>query len=198
MAEADFHSAVSFAYEMGVPKRLPRAGWVHAGVASPESVADHSFRVAILASIIAIDQGADPDRAAVLGLFHDVSETRVGDVPLVGKPYVRPASPEAVIADQTARLAVPVATHFRGVVSEFEEGATPESQCARDADRLDLLLQAREYQAAGNVHMTRFIESSTRAPFNTAAGKGLADAALIVSPDDWWESAATASPHWFE
>jgi putative hydrolase of HD superfamily len=36
----------AFAYEMGVLKRIRRSGWWHVGVRDPESIAEHSFRVA--------------------------------------------------------------------------------------------------------------------------------------------------------
>ncbi len=91
---------VSFGYEAGQLKKLPRAGWLLTGITNPESVAGHSFRVAVLAYVIAVQEGANPERAATLGLFHDFPETRIGDVPSVGKPYVRTADPNKVIADQ--------------------------------------------------------------------------------------------------
>lgn len=36
----------NFAHEMGVLERLRRAGWWQVGVRDPESVAEHSLRVA--------------------------------------------------------------------------------------------------------------------------------------------------------
>jgi putative hydrolase of HD superfamily len=51
---------VAFAYEMGVLKRLRRAGWWRVGVRDPESVAEHSLRVAQLAALIASEEGGDP------------------------------------------------------------------------------------------------------------------------------------------
>ena len=47
MSDAD--RIVEFVYEVGQLKRLPRAGWLFAGVQHPESVAAHSFRVGVLA-----------------------------------------------------------------------------------------------------------------------------------------------------
>lgn len=44
---------------MGTRKRLRRAGWWHAGVHDPESVAEHSLRAAQLASLIAAQEGTD-------------------------------------------------------------------------------------------------------------------------------------------
>ena len=62
MSEAD--RIVEFLYEVGQLKRLPRAGWLFTGVQNPESVAAHSFRVGVLAYAIAVQEGANPDRAA--------------------------------------------------------------------------------------------------------------------------------------
>jgi putative hydrolase of HD superfamily len=186
---------VSFGYEAGQLKKLPRAGWLLAGIASPESVADHSFRVAVLAYVIALQEGANPERAATLGLFHDFPEARIGDVPSVGKPYVRTADPSKVIADQTAALPAALAEHITALIAEHESaktaGATLESKCSRDADKLELLLQAREYQAQGNQLVQPWIDS-TLAALATRTGMALAKAAQSLSPSVWWDEFAAA------
>ncbi len=68
-AEQHAVAVANFAFELGVLKRMRRAGWWHAGVRDPESVAEHSLRVAQLASLIAAIEGAEPSRAA-LPLVH--------------------------------------------------------------------------------------------------------------------------------
>lgn len=185
----DMHGVAKFAYETGQLKLLPRAGWLLAGIREPESVAEHSFRVGVLAYIIAVLEGADPDRAAALGLFHDLPETRIGDVPSVGRPYVTTAAPQDVTADQVSELPESLAAHIASLVDEHESAktatATPESRCSRDADKLDCLLQAREYQSQGNEHMQPWIDSMIAA-VATETGKRLAVAAQEVSPGAWW------------
>ena len=71
----------AFGYELGILKRIRRAGWWHAGVRDPESVAEHTMRVAQLAALLAAEEGADPARASFLALWHDTQETRTGDLP---------------------------------------------------------------------------------------------------------------------
>jgi putative hydrolases of HD superfamily len=185
----DMQGVAKFAYEAGQLKLLPRAGWLLAGIRAPESVAEHSFRVGVLAYIIAVLEGADPDRAAALGLFHDLPETRIGDVPSVGRPYVTTAPPHDVAADQVAELPEPLAAHITALIDEHESAktaaATPESRCSRDADKLDCLLQAREYQSQGNEHMQPWIDSMVAA-VTTETGKRLAVATQEVSPAAWW------------
>ncbi len=49
----ELDEAVKLAHEWGHLKRLPRTGWLHAGIKYPESVAEHSHRTAMLAWMIA-------------------------------------------------------------------------------------------------------------------------------------------------
>jgi putative hydrolase of HD superfamily len=197
MAADDGSAAiVRLAYEAGQLKKLPRSGWLVAGIREPESVADHSFRVAVLAYAIAVQEGANPEHAATLGLFHDFPEARTGDVPAIGKPYVRTADPNTVIADQTAALPANLASHITALIAEHESAKTPaatlESRCSRDADKLDCLIQAREYQAAGNQLLQPWIDSMIPA-ITTQTGKALAEAAQTQSPSSWWQN--FADPH---
>jgi putative hydrolase of HD superfamily len=185
----EIQGVARLAYEAGQLKRLPRAGWFLAGIQNPESVAEHSFRVGVLAYMIAVLEGANPDRAAALGLFHDLPETRIGDVPSVGRPYVTTVAAKQVAADQVTDLPEPLATHIRALIDEHEGAKTPEAtleaRCSRDADKLDCLLQAREYQAQGNQLMQPWIDSMVAA-VSTPTAKQLAAAAQELSPAVWW------------
>lgn len=177
------HAVVRLAYEAGQLKRLRRAGWQLTGMPYPESVAEHSFRVGILACLIAHLEGA------TLGLFHDIPEARIGDVPSVGKPYVALPPAQTVIADQVTGVPASLAAHIQALIDEHEgakqPGSTREAQCSRDADKLECLLQAREYQLAGNQLMQPWIDSMAEA-VTTETGKRLAATAQELSPDAWW------------
>lgn len=177
-----------FAYEMGLLKRYPRTGWLVAGVREPESIADHSFRAAALASVLAAMEGADPQRAALLSLFHDSQETRLTDIPYLAKRYVTRAPNGEVTEGQTRGLPEPVADMVRGAVAEYEQKASPEARCARDADKLDCLLQAVEYREQGNENVQPWIDSSLAA-LRTASAKRLADEALSRRSLDWLDQA---------
>lgn len=84
--------------------RHAQSGWWHAGVRDPESVAEHSLRVAQLAGLIAAEEGADPARASFLALWHDTQETRTGDLPHPATAYLTKPDPRQITADQTANL----------------------------------------------------------------------------------------------
>jgi putative hydrolase of HD superfamily len=173
-----------FIYEIGLLKRYKRTGWLVAGVSDPESIADHSFRAAALAGIIAALEGADPERAAFLSLFHDSQETRLTDIPYLAKRYVTRAPNEQVTADQTRSLPVPVTDMISGAVSEYEQKTSLESRCARDADKLECLIQAIEYRDQGNQNVQPWIDSSLAA-LQTPTGKKLAAEAIQARSLEW-------------
>jgi putative hydrolase of HD superfamily len=176
----------TFIFEMGHLKQLPRAGWLLLGVPQPETVAEHSFRVAIIGLILASLEGADVGRTTALCLLHDAHETRISDVPSVGRAYVTTASPEAVTAHQTADMPETVAKTVQELTAEYEapEGSrTLECQLAHDADKLETLAQAVEYQQHG--HDAEPWRETSLAALRTDAGRQLAQAIGAADPR-WW------------
>ena len=56
--------------------------------------------------------------------------------------------------------------------------------CAKDADKLEMLLQAVEYRSVGVQHVDRWI-ASARKDLHTATARRGAEAALRMSPLSW-------------
>ncbi len=95
-------------------KSLPRTGWLDRGLDAlrVESVADHSFGVALLAWVCALQRQAegaaiDPERVLKLALIHDLAEAETGD----WTPYDGAAIPGE--HDPAARRAFLEARHSR-------------------------------------------------------------------------------------
>ncbi|WP_028933376.1 HD domain-containing protein [Pseudonocardia spinosispora] len=183
-ADLQSEAIASFAFELGLLKRIRRSGWWQVGLRDPESVAEHSLRVAQLATIIAAEEGADPARAALLAVWHDSQETRTGDIPHTARPYLDKPVPAAITADQTQSLPDTTSKTVRAIVDEYEEQRTVEVRCAKDADKLECLIQAVEYREAGYSTVQGWIDSS-RAALTTDTAARIADAALTTSPLAW-------------
>ncbi|WP_369215941.1 HD domain-containing protein [Streptomyces flavofungini] len=177
-----------FLWEAGTLKNARRTGWWMAGVRDPESIAEHAWRTAVIASVIATLEGADAARAAHLAVWHDSQETRTGDVNHLGKKYAEPGDAVAVTADQTAGMPEALRTAVRAVVAEYEAKQTPEALCARDADKLECVLQGLEYRNQGYASAQRWIDNS-RARIVTGSGQRLADELLAQAPLDWLRAA---------
>ncbi|MEV4832114.1 HD domain-containing protein [Micromonospora sp. NPDC049257] len=180
----DAAGVMRFIFEAGVLKRAARTGWWFAGVKDPESIADHSFRTTLIGMMLAAMEGADPARVSMLCVLHDTQETRITDMPHIARRYLAAAPNTTVTADQVAACPPAVADLVNAAVAEYEAGETPEAIVARDADKLECLVQAVEYRHQGIGDVQRWIDSS-RAALRTAGAHRLADAALSGQPLGW-------------
>ncbi|MFI2709377.1 HD family hydrolase [Micromonospora sp. NPDC018662] len=184
MSEDQYAAAMRFIFEAGVLKRAARTGWWFAGVKHPESIAEHSHRTALIGMVLAAMEGADPARTTMLCVLHDTQETRITDIPHIAKRYLKAAPNTAVTADQVAGCPPAVTDTITAAVAEYEAGETLEAVVARDADKLECLVQAVEYRHQGIDNVQRWIDSS-RAALTTASAQRLADAALTGQPLAW-------------
>jgi putative hydrolase of HD superfamily len=98
--------------------------------------------------------------------------------------YVTSASNETVTGHQVRSLPAAVPAVISAAVSEYEACETPEAICARDADKLECLLQARQYQDQGHQNLQSWIDSSL-ASLRTATAKQLANEALTQNSLEW-------------
>ncbi|WP_050508992.1 HD domain-containing protein [Streptomyces rimosus] len=162
---------------MGVLKRVARTGWWFTGN-------KHPFRVGVIGSVPAMVEDADPARVALLCLFHDSQETRIGDIPHIGRKYLRATPNGEVTAGQVAGAHPAVRTGVQDAVDEYETGETPEAIVARDADKLECLVQAVEYREQGYTLTQNWIDTSL-ASLKTPSAKALADAALSMNSLEW-------------
>lgn len=139
-----------FLHVAGRLKDTPRAGWALRGVASPESVAEHSHRVALLALVLAPRAAPPLDvaRCVALALVHDLAEAIVGDI----TPY------DGVSADEKHRLEADALRHLAQLAGddslvalwrEYDAAESPEARFVKELDKLETVLQAAEYEQQG-------------------------------------------------
>jgi len=164
-------------------KQVPRTGWAMRGVPNGESVADHSFGVAFLALVLSEMIALPVDRARVvaIALIHDLPEGVTGDLPTPAMVHFPPD------AKHTAELAVlktllngfPWAEQWQTWWQEFEFGSTVEGRLVRDADRLDMLLQAYVYeQTLGNRLLDEFWPQPDDGPFEFHIARRICEALM--------------------
>ncbi|MFE6778053.1 HD family hydrolase [Streptomyces sp. NPDC057702] len=184
MSDQQAKGTVGYLMEMGALKRGKRSGWWIAGVRDPETIAEHSFRVAVIGAVLAMMEGADPGRVALLCTFHDTQETRVGDITWIGRRYLTAASNEDVTRDQVADAHPVVAAGIQAVVDEYENGDSVEVLVAHDADALECMIQGLEYLEQGYRNAREWVDN-TRTKLRTASAIELADAAQDMSSAEW-------------
>jgi putative hydrolases of HD superfamily len=170
--------------QAGRLKTTPRTGWHQRGVPAPESVADHSHGVALIAlallDSVPLDEASRPfDRARVLAMAisHDLAESVTGDLSL-GASRLLP--PGAKMAAESAALdellgGLGFAADWKSLWAEFEAQETPEAKLVRDADRLDLLATALSYElSAGSRSLDEFWRFAPEAGFTYETSRELA------------------------
>ncbi len=169
-SDADLDALAGLFRLAGRLKTLKRQGWIDRGVDQPESVADHSWRLALMAATIAgSDPGVDASRAVLLALVHDLPEAVTGDVTPFDDQlssddadrsnlfhslpeYSQTAEQSKTQAEREALRAMTkdlpeeIATMLVEAWEEYESGATAEAQFVRQLDKLETWLQALEYQ----------------------------------------------------
>jgi len=154
--------AVEYARICGGLKRTKRTGWVYRKVRNPESVADHSWRVAALCLLLLENRNEqetttttissiDVGKCIQLAVVHDLAEAIVGDIAPadnVSKAEKARMEEEAII-----RISNKLSAYREGsgdyLIRLFEEYEARESQEAiavKDLDLLDMIIQADEYE----------------------------------------------------
>ncbi len=171
-----------FLFEVGMLKRTPRTGYQFLG-SGGESVADHSFRTAIIGYVLASQQpDADLNKVILMCLFHDLPEARTGDHNYVNKRYVK-ADEERAVRDQVRGL--PFGKEIIDLSREFNTNDTLEASLARDADQLDLILELKEQLDLGNPNARDWLSFAVKRLI-TEGAKALAQEILATDRSDWW------------
>ncbi len=173
---------VEFLHEAGMLKKTPRTGYQFLGSGS-ESVAEHSFRTTILGYVLAgMEDGADIDKTIRMCLFHDLAEARTGDHNYVNKKYVAVDEKKALL-DQTRNL--PFGDDILALTDEFNAAGTLEARIAKDADQLDLILELKGHQDAGNPNAEEWLGYALKR-LCTESGKALGQEIMTSKSDGWW------------
>jgi putative hydrolase of HD superfamily len=168
-------------------KTTPRLGWLQRGVPRAESVADHCHGVALAALLLcdAAPEEVDRGRVVAMAVLHDLPEAVTGDLSLGASRLLpdgaKPRLEQAAMDELGAGL--PLFAGWRAVWDEFEAQETPEARLVRDADRLDLLVQALAYErASGTRELEEFWEFAPPESFRLAASRELAAALAARRP----------------
>lgn len=141
-----------------------------------ENLSEHSLETAIIAHALAVlgntrfSRQVNPERAALLAVYHDVPEILTGDMPTPVKyynPQIREAYGEV---ERTAgeRMLSMLPEDIRGSYRNLliQEEGTMEARLVKAADKLSALIKCIEERKAGNMEFVcaeRAAEQSLRA-----------------------------------
>lgn len=179
---------IEFFLGAGTLKRIPRSGWVNRGVKDPESIADHTFRMALIAWFVGRGKNLDLLKLLKMALVHDLCEVYAGDatphdrqiaagehlrditifdrwplrLPLEEKAKIagsKKAKEHDALVLLISRLPLELADEIYGLWEEYEDGLSREGVFLRQVDRVENVLQACEYEKEQKgLHMGSFWE----------------------------------------
>jgi putative hydrolase of HD superfamily len=181
-------SIVDFLFETGQLKRQNRSGWSHLGIKHSESIADHSWRTAVIAFVLAEQEGLDAEKAATIAVFHELGEARIGDLDKVQQRYFKnkKEAEAAAVTEQLSTLPESLRNRLSGLIGDFEGGMmTPEQEVVRDADFLECMLQAKEYMAQGFSGAANWLHNAETC-LKTEHAKKLAKQIIDGDPNNWY------------
>ncbi|MFH1836493.1 MAG: HD domain-containing protein [Candidatus Omnitrophota bacterium] len=178
---------LNFIAEAGLLKRVKRSGWWVLGVPQEESVAEHSFRCAVIGYVLSKMEGVDPYRVLLMTLFNDIQEARINDSHKMAHKYidVRSAEKEA-FKEQVRTLPPGTKNELTAMRKEHDEQETKESLIARDADILECLIQAKEYVDMGVHNAAKFFKEAPK-HLKTKSGRKMWKETKTWDSGKWWE-----------
>jgi 5'-deoxynucleotidase YfbR-like HD superfamily hydrolase len=145
-------------------KQVVRAGWTRHDIPTGrvESVADHSFGVALL-SLVLCPPELDRTKVLELAILHDLAEVEVGDItPHDGVSATEKHQREATAA---AKLMAGL-PESEALIERFGEalrGSSPEARWVKAVDKLEMSLQSLNYEDDFELDLSEFRESSWEA-----------------------------------
>jgi putative hydrolase of HD superfamily len=168
---------IKFFIEIGKLKKMPRQGWVIREVKNPESIAEHIFRVAIMAWVLADrkDKKMKTEKIIKMALIHDLCEVYAGDTtpydsilpkdkkkrrellktwPRFSEKQKKSLAEKKYKKEKAGleklikNLPLRLRQEIKSLWLDYENGISPEGRFFKQADRLESFLQAAEYWKA--------------------------------------------------
>jgi putative hydrolase of HD superfamily len=139
---------------IGSLKAIKRSGWIsQVDIKDPETVADHSFRCAIIAMCIAELVDVKMETLVQMLLLHDLQESITGDFDSFKKQELGASAvkklEKSAINKIFSLLPSEIKEKFSLLWNEFETQKTREAILANDIDKLEMAMQALEYEQEG-------------------------------------------------
>ena len=161
-------SYLDFFKTIGASKRLLRSGWVRENVKDPESVAEHSFRVGVLAMVLAdqIGNNLDKNKLIKMALLHDLAESITGDTVIDRWDVIdiKKRDEREIIEEKGIKkifASIDQKDEYVAIFHEMISRITPEAKIFSQLDKLEMALQACEYERDQGVDLEEFFVTAS-------------------------------------
>ncbi|MFC1599749.1 HD family hydrolase [Patescibacteria group bacterium] len=178
---------INYFFELGMLKKYHHNGTMTAGVKIPDTVAEHSYRAAVIAYVLGKLEKVDAEKAACMLLFHDAPEARIGDHNKIAQRYIdREKVEKEVLKEQVEGLPSAMAKDIEEMWIDKHKGSSKLAQVAHDADLLETAIQGKEYLDIG--HPTQGWIDNVKKHLKTQSAKKLVKELEQTHFTDWWKN----------
>ncbi|MDC4230289.1 MAG: HD domain-containing protein [Nitrosopumilus sp.] len=133
-------------------KNISRQGWVDKlSLKHPESVADHSYSMAIMGMIISDLENYNSEKILKMILLHDLAESKIGDyTPNQISKENKVKIENNAYDEMISALPESIKLQYAQIWEEYQKHESPESKIVHQIDKLEMALQAKMYQKDGS------------------------------------------------
>ncbi len=147
-------------------KKISRQGWVDKlSLNHPESVADHSYSMAIMSMVISDMGNYDSEKILKMVLLHDLAEAKIGDYTpeKINKEKKKELENNAFY-EIIENLPGNIKSQYLQIWKDYQRNFSPESKLVHQIDRLEMALQAKIYKKEGHPQdkLESFFESAKK------------------------------------
>jgi len=147
-------------------KKIPRQGWVNKlSLDNPESVADHSYSMAIMSMVISDLEKHNSEKILKMVLLHDLAESKIGDyTPEQLSKEKKSKLENDAFCEIVRNLPDLIKSQYLQIWQEYQQNISLESKIVHQIDRLEMALQAKIYQKDGHSKekLESFFESAKK------------------------------------
>ncbi len=182
MKEISDRSA-NFFYELGILQTMKRSGQDYLG-SGTQSIADHIFRTAMIGFTMAKMMPCDADKVLKMCMFHDLEESRTGDLNYLQQNYVNSDDEKAL---NHVIHGLPIEEDVNTCIDEYAAQQSLEALIAKDADTLELIFFLKEQLDKGNSQAENWIRASSQR-LKTDIAREIMQSCLERMYYEWWYS----------
>ncbi|KAG0492773.1 hypothetical protein HPP92_006171 [Vanilla planifolia] len=137
-------SAIDFLTLCRRLKTTKRKGWINHGIKGPESIADHMYRMALMALIAGDLPGVNRERCIKIAIVHDIAEAIVGDItPSDGVPKAEKSRREQTALNEMCEILGGIrAEEIKELWAEYENNSSIEASLVKDFDKVCVVFVA--------------------------------------------------------
>jgi len=154
-------NALTFLLTTAQSKRIVRTGWKMNDIKDPESVAEHSYQLCVIAMVFADQLGVDRERLIKMAVIHDLGEIITGDLVWsrgniidIQKRQKKEIMEAEGIESIFAKLGN--SKQYKAIFEEMVQRKSPEAEIFWQLDKLEMAIQALQYEKSDNKNLEEF------------------------------------------